>query len=79
MSTLDALPMIDLPAGGNSTLRLALVDDGAAGRVVILSHGFGEGSGFHRPAFCGTPVRLPASILPELRAALAALEDGAEA
>lgn len=68
--------MLDLPTEGNATLRIALVDDGEAGRVLILSHGFGTGDAFHRPGFCGSPLRLPVDVIPELRRALAALEVG---
>lgn len=61
---------MDLATGGNQTLRVALVEDGAEGEVLILSHGFGSGDAFHRPGFCGTPLRLPASVLAELQTAL---------
>lgn len=63
----------DLPTGGTQTLRLAVVDDGEAGKVLILSR-FGVGDAYHRPGYCGTPLRLPAAIVPELRAALERLE-----
>lgn len=68
--------VVDLPTGQNATLRLALVDD-EGGRVLIVSHGFGTGDGFHRPGFCGSPLRLSVDVLPELRRALEAL-DGTE-
>ena len=64
----------DIATGGNATLRLALVEDGEAGLVLIASHGFGTGDAFHRPAYCGSPLRLPATVLPALRAALEELE-----
>ena len=67
--------VVDLPTSGSSTLRLALVEDGDAGDVLILSHGFGGGDEpFRRPEWCGSPIRLPAAVLPELRRALEALE-----
>lgn len=68
--------LVDLPTGGTSTLRLAVVEDGDGGRVLIASHGYGIGEAFHRPAFCGPPLRLPASVLPQLVAALEELAEG---
>lgn len=66
---------IDLPTGRNQTLRIAIVDDGEGGPVLILAHGFGTGDGFHRPGYCGLPLRLPVDVLPELRKALEVLGD----
>ncbi|MDA1104649.1 MAG: hypothetical protein O2956_13755 [Gemmatimonadetes bacterium] len=60
--------IIDLPCGG-STLRLALIRDGSDGRLLI-AHGFDSGSAFHRPAWCTAPLTIPATAIPELRAAL---------
>ena len=61
---------------GSSTLRVALVDDGPAGRGLVISHGFGGGDEpFRRPDYCGTPITVPASALPDLRDALEALAD----
>lgn len=72
----EAPRVLDLPTEGPATLRVAVVDDGEAGVALILCHGFGTGDAFHRPGFCGTPLRLPVAIIPELRRALEALEHG---
>ena len=66
--------VVDVSTGGNRTLRIALAEDGEAGTTLIVSHGFGIGDGFHRPGYCGPPLRLPASVVGDLRAALEALE-----
>lgn len=60
---------------GNSTLDVARVDDGPEGPTLILSYGFtGGAERFKRPDHYGTPIRLPAWMLPHLVAALQALE-----
>lgn len=41
--------------------------------AIVLAHGLSDP--FRRPEWCGTPIRLPVSVLPELRRALEALED----
>lgn len=68
----------DVEIPGGSCLRVALAEDGNAGDVLVISHGFGGGDRpFTRPDYAGPPIRLPASVLPELRLALEALqEDG---
>lgn len=69
--------VVDIEVPGASTLRLALARDGQAGEVLVISHGFGGGGeAFRRPDWCGLPITVPASILPELRQALAALDEG---
>lgn len=66
------LRTLDLPMGeGRATLRLALMrDESGAPEALVLSCGFGVGDGFHRHAWNDLPIRLPGSILPELRRAL---------
>lgn len=66
----------DVEIPGGSTLRVALAEDGNAGDVLVISHGFGGGDRpFTRPDYAGPPVRVPASVLPELRLALDALAE----
>lgn len=66
---------VDLPLGAGAVLRIALVPDPEYGDRLVLSRGFGDvgESSFRRPHWAGDPIVLPASILPELRAALDAL------
>ena len=67
---------VNVPLGGGATLRVALACDGEAGDALVLSRGFGgsePGDAFRRPHWAGDPLVLPASVLPELRAALDAL------
>jgi hypothetical protein len=67
--------VVNVATYGNATLRIALVDDGPAGRVLIISHGFGGGDEpFRRPDYCGPPIQVPASVLPELLVALEELK-----
>lgn len=67
--------VVDIPIAGGSTFRVAVARDGEAGDVLILAHGFGGGDQpFRRPDYTGPPIRVPADVLPELRAALEALE-----
>lgn len=69
--------IVDVEVHGNSTLRVAFVEDTPEGPTIVLSHGFGGGDEpFRRPGWCGAPIRLPASTLPQLRAALEALSEG---
>jgi hypothetical protein len=69
---------VDLPLGaGRSTLRVSVMDGPGGDRVVTLAPGFGGGDSddpFLRPDWLGLPLQLPASIIPALRDALAALE-----
>lgn len=69
--------IVDVPAEGSTTVRVSRAQDADTGaNVVIISHGIGgNGQPFRRPAHCGLPIRLPASSLPDLRAALEALAD----
>lgn len=68
--------IVDVEVRGNSTLRVALVEETPEGPTLVLSHGFGGGDEpFRRPDWCGTPIRLPASVLPALRQALEALDE----
>lgn len=61
----------DVPTSGASTLRLAFVPDVDDGDVLVISHGFGgAGEPFRRPGWCGSPIRIPASAIPGLVAAL---------
>lgn len=70
--------VVDVEIAGGSTLRVALAEDGKAGPVLIVAHGFGGGEEpFRRPDYCGAPIRLPASILPQLRQALEVLAEDA--
>jgi uncharacterized protein (DUF1778 family) len=66
--------VVDIPTSPGATLRVAMVHDGDAGEVLILAHGFGSGDDFRRPEWCGSPLRLPAASLPDLRRALVELE-----
>lgn len=74
---------VDIPLGaGRRTLRLALTrgEDGELG-ALVLSAGFGgaeTGDPFLRPSWGEGPIRLPAEVMPELRAALDALGRGSE-
>lgn len=68
--------VVDIAVPGSSTLRLALVTDGSAGPTLVVSQGFGGGAEpFRRPDYCGPPIRLPPSVLPDLVEALGALGD----
>lgn len=68
--------VVDVAIPGGSTLRASLVQDAPEGPLVVLAHGFGGGAEpFRRPDWCGLPVRLPASVLPDLRLALEALDE----
>lgn len=70
--------VVDVQVPGGSTFRVATVEDGPEGKMLLLAHGFGGGDEpFRRPDWCGPPIRLPASVLPQLRLALEVLaEDG---
>lgn len=66
----DVHRSVHVDTGGGTTLKVTRTED-----ALILSHGFGGGEEpFRRPDWCGTPIRLPASVLPELLQALKALE-----
>lgn len=68
--------VVDVPVAPSSTLRVAMVTDGDAGKALVLSHGFGGGAEpFRRPNWCGPPIRLPVEVLPALRRALDVLAD----
>lgn len=68
--------VVDIEVRGNTTLRVALVEEAPEGPTVVLAHGFGGGGEpFRRPDWCGAPIRLPASVLPQLRQALEVLGD----
>lgn len=61
---------VTMDTGGGTTLKVTRTED-----AVVLAHGLGgDGEAFRRPDWCGTPIRLPASVLPQLRDALEALE-----
>lgn len=60
---------VHVDTGGGTTLKITRTED-----AIVLAHGLGGDAEFRRPDWCGTPIRLPASILSELRDALAALE-----
>ena len=64
----------DIATGGNATLRMVKVEGGPEGSHLLLVHGFGEGAEFRRPQWAGSPLRLPLSVIPAMRAALDALE-----
>lgn len=64
----------DIPTSGSNTLRVVHVEGGPEGSHILLVHGFDQGAEFRRPHWAGSPLRLPLSIVPELRAALAALD-----
>ncbi|MBI4540065.1 MAG: hypothetical protein HY704_11225 [Gemmatimonadetes bacterium] len=68
-TTLDG---VDVPLGGNATLRMQL-ERGPEGqpRSLRLVTGFGTGEGFTRGS--ANAFRLPGDALPALRAALDAL------
>lgn len=71
---------VDIALGpGRTTLRCTLtLDDQAEPEALILAAGFGgadTGDPFLRPSWGEGPIRLPASILPELVVALRALGD----
>lgn len=69
--------VVDVAISGGSTLRIALAQDAGAGDVLVISHGFGGGDRpFTRPDYCGLPIRLPAEVLTDVRAALDALAEG---
>lgn len=60
--------VVDIEIPGGSTLRISRVEDGPEGPTLILAHGFGGGNEpFRRPDWCGTPIRLPAAVLPQLQ------------
>lgn len=66
--------VVDVQIPGGSTLRVAMVEDAPDGTTLLLAHGFGGGAEpFRRPDWCGPPIRLPASVLPQLRLALEVL------
>lgn len=70
--------VVDVEIPGGSCLRVALAEDGDAGDVLVISHGFGGGDQpFRRPDYCDPPIRVPASALPEIRLALEALSEEA--
>lgn len=77
--TTRTIRSIDIALGpGRQTMRctLTLDEDGKA-EALILASGFGgaeTGDPFLRPSWGEGPIRLPASVLPELRQALEALE-----
>ncbi|HUF75362.1 MAG TPA: hypothetical protein VMM35_03755 [Longimicrobiales bacterium] len=66
----------DLALGGDRTLRLTLVREEYGTSIVFASGYGGAGSGreFRRPGWSEPPLALPASAIPELVAALQALE-----
>jgi hypothetical protein len=64
--------VVDVPLGGNRTLRVALTESG-----LVLASGFGEGAAFRRPHWCDGPLGIPATALPNLRRALEVLEASA--
>ncbi len=69
---------IDVPIGsGRQTLRISatFAEDGTP-EALILALGFGGvgGEPFNRPGWCDLPLSLPADAIPQLRAALEALE-----
>lgn len=71
---------VDLSLGpGRQTLRVTLtLDQHGQPESVVLAAGFGgadSGDPFLRPAYLAEPLVLPASVLPELRQALDALEE----
>jgi len=71
--------VVDVPLQGGAVLRVAYVADAECGDSVVLSRGFGsDGERFHRPSWAGEPLVLPASVVPELLAALDALDALAE-
>lgn len=70
---------VDLPLGaGRRTLRATLTRDGdGEPESLVLALGFGgaeTGDPFLRPGWAEAPLVLPASVLPELRDALEALD-----
>lgn len=64
----------DVPTGGTSTLRVTRTRDESTADRIVIAHGFGTGADFHRPAFCGSPITIPAGALADLRAALEDLD-----
>lgn len=64
---------LDLPLGGNRTLRVTR-GSGTNGETLVLAEGVGSGSGFHRPGWYGAPLVLPAAAIAGLRDALDRLE-----
>ena len=70
----EAHRSVDLPTGPGTELRITLAGEGEES-TLHLAHGYGApGKPFRRPPHCGTPINLPASIIPVLREALEALE-----
>jgi len=75
--TSTVLRQFDIELGHGRTLRVSLVED-EHGASVVLASGYGGGSSgrtFHRPGWSEPPLSLPASALPELRAALEELQE----
>lgn len=71
---------IDIALGHERTLRVSVVHD-EGGAALVLASGFGgadSGREFRRPGWSEPPLRLPASAIPELRAALEDLGDDPE-
>lgn len=69
---------LDVPIGpGRQTLRVSVSrrEDGEP-ESLVLATGFGGGESFLRPGWESLPLRLPASIVPELRRVLDALMEG---
>lgn len=60
---------VRIDTGGGTTLKVTRTGD-----AIVLAHGLGgDGEPFRRPDWCGTPMRLPASVVADLIAALEAL------
>jgi len=76
--TTMTLRSVDVPLGaGQQTLRCTLaLDERGEPQTLVLASGFltGDAGSFFRPSWYDGPLRLPASILSDLRAALAALD-----
>jgi hypothetical protein len=66
---------LDVEIGMGRTIRVSRVET-EHGPTVVLAVGFGAGTSFRRPSWCGDVLALPASCLPSLSSALAEL--GAE-
>ena len=71
----ESVRTIDVPLGvARATLRLI-----RSGDELMLCQGFGgSGAPFDRPSWAGAPLQVPASLIPELRKALAALDEVSE-